>query len=64
MLSHAICNYFEQAAPFERYEFGANNVIRPDADGFVRPSGLPGLGVEMDWDRIEPSVYARRTFPP
>ena len=62
MLSHSICHYFEQAAPVEKYEFGARQPIRPDADGFVRPSGLPGLGVEMDWDRIEPCVYARRTF--
>ena len=63
MLTHSICDYFEQATPVEKYEFGAEQVIRPDAEGFVRPSGLPGLGVEMDWDRIEPYIYARRTFP-
>ena len=62
MLAHSICRGFEQATPVEMYEFGAKQVIRPDADGFVRPSGLPGLGVEMDWERIEPCVYARRTF--
>ena len=62
MLAHPNCTAFEQATPVELYEFGAKQVIRPDADGFVRPSGLPGLGVEMDWERIEPSVYARRTF--
>ena len=62
MLAHPHCTHFEQAAPFEKYEFGAGQVIRPDADGFVRPSDLPGLGVEMDWDRIEPFVYARRVF--
>ena len=64
MLTHSICEYFEQATPAEKYEFGARQVIRPDADGFVRPNELPGLGVEMDWDRIEPFVYARRIFPP
>ena len=64
MLSHTVCDWFEQAAPFQKYEFGARNVIRPDADGLVRPSGLPGLGVEMDWDRIEPCVDARRIFSP
>ena len=64
MLAHPHCTSFEQAAPFEKYEFGARQVIRPDADGLVRPSDLPGLGVEMDWDRIEPFVYARRVFPP
>ena len=63
MLTHSACAYFEQATPVEKYEFGAQHVIRPDAGGLVRPSGLPGLGVEMDWDRIEPCIYARRTFP-
>ena len=62
MLAHPHCTNFEQATPFEKYEFGARQVIRPDANGFVRPSDLPGLGVEMDWDRIEPFVYARRVF--
>ena len=63
MLASENCTRFEQATPFEMYEFGARQVIRPDADGLVRPSGLPGLGVEMDWEWIEPHVYAQRTFP-
>lgn len=62
MLANENCDFFEQAAPFEKYEFGAKQVIRPDEDGFVQPSGLTGLGVEMDWDAIEPFVYARREF--
>ena len=62
MLTHSICDYFEQATPAEKYEFGARQAIRPDTDGLVRPSDLPGLGVEMDWERIEPFVYARRVF--
>ena len=62
MLAHPDCTYFEQATPFEKYEFGARQVIRPDSNGFVHPNDLPGLGVEMDWERIEPSVYARRVF--
>ena len=62
VLADPNCTDFEQATPVETYEFGAKQVIRPDADGLVRPSGLPGLGVEMDWERIEPCVYARRTF--
>ncbi len=62
MLAHANCDRFEQATPAEKYEFGARQVVRPDADGLVRPSGLPGLGVEMDRDAIEPFVYARRAF--
>lgn len=62
MLAYSNCDYFEQAAPFEKYEFGAKQVIRPDADGCVTASGLPGLGIEMDWDVLEPFVYARRSF--
>ena len=62
MLAYANCDYFEQAAPFDKYEFGAKQVIRPDADGCVSVSGLPGLGVEMDWDAMAPFVYARREF--
>ena len=62
MLAHPHCTKFEQATPFEKHEFGARQVIRPDANGCVRPSELPGLGVEMDWGRVEPSVYARRVF--
>ena len=62
VLTHSICDYFEQATPVDKYEFGARPVIRPDADGLVRPSDLPGLGVEMDWEGIEPFVYARRVF--
>ena len=62
MLAHPNCTYFEQATPVEKYEFGARQVIRPDSEGLVRPSDLPGLGVEMDWERIEPFVYARRVF--
>ena len=62
MLAHPNCTCFEQGTPLEKYEFGARQVIRPDADGFVRSSELPGLGVEMDWERIEPFVYARRVF--
>ena len=62
MLAHPNCTYFEQGTPFEKYEFGARQVIRPHSDGLVRPSELPGLGVEMDWERIEPFVYARRVF--
>ena len=64
MLAHANCTRFEQPTPAEQYEFGARQVIRPDANGVVGPSGLPGLGVEMDWKMIEPYVYARRVFPP
>lgn len=62
MLAYDNCDYFEQAAPYEKYEFGATQVIRPDADGYVQPSDLPGLGVQMDWNALEPFVYDRVRF--
>ncbi|MES0811790.1 enolase C-terminal domain-like protein [Roseibium sp. SCPC15] len=62
MLAHDNCDYFEQAAPYEKYEFGARRVIRPDAEGYVRPSGLPGLGIEMDWEALAPFIYDSRVF--
>ena len=46
ILAHENCDYFEQGTPVGKYEFGARQVVRPDAGGLVRPSGLPGLGVE------------------
>lgn len=62
MLAYDNCDYLEQAAPYEKYEFAAKQVIRPDSNGFVHPSDLPGLGIDMDWDMLEPYVYARRTL--
>lgn len=62
MLAHKNCEYFEQAAPFEKYEFAAKQVIRPDSQGFVRVSDLPGLGVELDWSEIDSALYSHRQF--
>jgi L-alanine-DL-glutamate epimerase-like enolase superfamily enzyme len=62
MLAYDNCDYFEQAAPYEKYEFGAKQLIRPDSEGYVHPSGLPGLGIELDWDMIEPFIYERKSF--
>ena len=62
MLANPNCEYLEQASPYEKYEFGARNVLRPDKDGFVHPTDLPGLGIEMDWDKLMPFVYATREF--
>ncbi|MEH6578704.1 MAG: enolase C-terminal domain-like protein [Amphritea sp.] len=62
MLAYDNCEYFEQAAPYEKYEVGAKQVFRPDENGYIHPTGLPGLGVELDWDRLEPFIYQRRRF--
>ncbi|MBN3563786.1 MULTISPECIES: mandelate racemase/muconate lactonizing enzyme family protein [Aliamphritea] len=62
MLSNSNCEYFEQAAPYEKYEVGAKQVFRPDSDGYISPTELPGLGVELDWDVLDPLVYFHRRF--
>lgn len=62
LLANANCDYLEQASPFDKYEFGTKTPLRPDAKGYIHPTDLPGLGVEMDWDAIQPFVYAQREF--
>lgn len=62
MLANSNCEYLEQASPFDKYEFGTKTPLRPDADGLVYPTEMPGLGVEMDWDVIQKHVYASRVF--
>jgi L-alanine-DL-glutamate epimerase-like enolase superfamily enzyme len=43
------------AASFSEFDFdhGFQNPVRPGRDGKVTVSGLPGLGVEVDWAAIE-----------
>ena len=44
---------YEQAVPYEAYEYGMKDVIRSQADGYVRVRGGPGLGVRVDWEAIQ-----------
>lgn len=53
MLSLPNCTYYEQAVPFETYEYGVENTIRTGVDGYVRAPQGPGLGIEIDWKAIE-----------
>jgi L-alanine-DL-glutamate epimerase-like enolase superfamily enzyme len=53
MLARPNCTYFEQPVPYPAFEYGFANPIRPGKDGHVRVSGLPGLGLEVDWAAIE-----------
>lgn len=62
MLAYKNCDYFEMAAPYSKYEFGAKNVLRPDSDGYINPTDLPGLGIEMDWDLLDNHTFAHRHF--
>ncbi len=51
------CSYFEHPVPVEHYEYGCANPIRIEADGCVSAPDGPGLGLEMDWERIERDAF-------
>lgn len=53
MLSHSNCSYFEQPLPYNLFEYGMHDVIRPDAQGLVHAPTGPGLGYEVDWPAME-----------
>ena len=53
MLAFSNCTYYEQAVPYEAYEYGMKDVIRTQADGFVQAPHGPGLGVEVDWSAMK-----------
>jgi L-alanine-DL-glutamate epimerase-like enolase superfamily enzyme len=53
MLGVAGCSYFEHPVPIEHYEYACANPIRIEADGCVSAPDGPGLGLDLDWNRIE-----------
>jgi len=53
MLGVPGCTYFEHPVPTEHYEYACANPIRIEADGCVAAPGGPGLGLDLDWNRIE-----------
>ena len=53
MLAFHNCTYYEQAVPYEAYEYGMKDVIRTQPDGYVAAPQGPGLGVEVDWRAME-----------
>jgi L-alanine-DL-glutamate epimerase-like enolase superfamily enzyme len=59
MLAYPNCRYFEQPAPYPAFEYGALDVIRPDAEGNVRVPDAPGLGIEIDWPAVEAATIHR-----
>jgi len=52
MLSIQNSVYFEQAMPYASHEALCNTPIRTEA-GIVKASEKPGLGVEMNWDKMK-----------
>jgi L-alanine-DL-glutamate epimerase-like enolase superfamily enzyme len=59
MLAFANCRYFEQPAPYPAFEYGALDVIRPDARGDVCVPDAPGLGIGIDWPAVEAATIHR-----
>jgi len=53
MLGVPGCSYFEHPVPIEHYEYGCANPIRIDAHGCVAAPNGPGLGLDLDWNKIE-----------
>jgi L-alanine-DL-glutamate epimerase-like enolase superfamily enzyme len=52
MLAFRNCTYFEQPVPYAAFEFGANDVIRTDEEGYVHAPPGAGLGIGIDWEAI------------
>jgi L-alanine-DL-glutamate epimerase-like enolase superfamily enzyme len=53
MLGLPGCSWFEYPFPAHYFGYGAKNPLRLDAQGCVRAHVGAGLGIEMDWERIE-----------
>jgi L-alanine-DL-glutamate epimerase-like enolase superfamily enzyme len=51
MLANERTRYFEAPMPKEAFEFGMKNGDLMDRGRVVAPDG-PGLGIEVDWDRL------------
>ena len=59
MLGTGLSTYYEQAVPWEPYEYGMHDVIRTQPDGHVAAPSGPGLGVRVDWDAMEAATIHR-----
>ncbi|UCF96828.1 MAG: mandelate racemase/muconate lactonizing enzyme family protein [Spirochaetaceae bacterium] len=57
MLAYGNCSYFEQPVPVEHFNYAAKSPIFVDAQGHAHAPTAPGLGIEMDWERIEADAF-------
>jgi L-alanine-DL-glutamate epimerase-like enolase superfamily enzyme len=51
--------HFEVMQPVSLHDYGMTEYITLDSEGFVRAPVKPGLGFDLDWDRIERDKVAR-----
>jgi len=47
------CEFFELTVPEGLKDIGTKDAFRIDKEGFVRAPTKPGLGVEIDWEKIK-----------
>ena len=45
--------YFELPVPYEMFEYGVENPFRVGPDGYVQAPTGAGLGIDVDWERME-----------
>jgi L-alanine-DL-glutamate epimerase-like enolase superfamily enzyme len=57
MLAHRNCDFFEQPVPYPAFEYGANDVIRTDQDGYVHAPAGAGLGIRTDWEAMKKAAF-------
>jgi L-alanine-DL-glutamate epimerase-like enolase superfamily enzyme len=57
--SIANSRYFECPMPLGEYGAGMLNVVNLEPDGTVRVPEKPGLGVEVDWEKMDAMTVAR-----
>lgn len=58
MLGVGNCSYFEHPVPVEHFDYGCRSPVRVDEQGYARTSEAPGLGLDLDWERIEADAFA------
>ena len=56
MLSADNCSYYEQPLPYKNFEFGMKDVLQTKKDGFIYAPTKPGLGMEIDWDKMSSKI--------
>ena len=53
--------YFELPVPYEMFEYGVENPFRVGTDGSVDAPTGPGLGIEVDWERMDHATLSSFT---
>jgi L-alanine-DL-glutamate epimerase-like enolase superfamily enzyme len=62
MLAFDNVSYFELPYPVEPWEYAVSSPVRPDASGLVHAPQAPGLGLELDWERVRSLVAGQTTL--